>query len=97
MSGGFCILNELYRIVEERLREMPEDSYTVRLARGGVEAVARKVGEEAVEALIEGIAGNRERLAEEAVDLLYHLIVMLALKGVTPGDIERVITARMRG
>ncbi|MCE4616806.1 MAG: phosphoribosyl-ATP diphosphatase [Aeropyrum sp.] len=96
MDGGFCVLNELYRIVEERLRDMPEGSYTASLAREGVPAVSRKLGEEAVETIVEALSGSRERLAEEAVDLLYHLAVLLAMRGVTPSDIEEVVRSRMR-
>ncbi len=96
MDGGFCVLNELYRIVEERLRDMPEGSYTASLAREGVPAVSRKLGEEAVETIVEALSGSRARLAEEAVDLLYHLAVLLAMRGVTPSDIEEVVRSRMR-
>lgn len=96
MSGGFCVLNEVYEIVIERLREMPEGSYTARLARGGVELASRKLGEEAIEVIVEALRGDRGRLAEEACDLLYHLLVVLALKGVGPREVERVLRARMR-
>ncbi|MCE4610833.1 MAG: phosphoribosyl-ATP diphosphatase [Desulfurococcales archaeon] len=97
MNSGFCVLNEVYEIVLERLKEMPEGSYTARLARGGVEFASRKLGEEAVEVIVEALRGGSEDLAEEAGDLLYHLLVVLALRGVGPRDVERVLRARMKG
>ena len=89
------MLNEVYGIIVDRLAKRPEGSYTALLASGGVEAVARKVGEEALEVIIEALRGSRERLVEEAADLLYHLLVLLAMSGLGPGDLERVMRERM--
>lgn len=92
---GFCILDELYSTIIDRLERRPEGSYTWSTASKGVEYVARKVGEEAVETILEAVKGDRERLAEEAVDLVYHLLLLLAMSGITPDDVERVVRGRM--
>lgn len=89
-----CFLEELERVVEERLRERPEGSYTAAIAEKGLGFAARKLGEEAVETLVEALAGPRERLAEEAADLLYHLIVLLRLRGVSLSDVVAVLEER---
>ncbi|GAB6148045.1 phosphoribosyl-ATP diphosphatase [Stetteria hydrogenophila] len=95
MSLGF--LDELYRVVLERVREKPPGSYTARLAEAGVEAAARKLGEEAIETMIEALRGDREGVVREAADLLYHLTVLLALVGVEPSAVARELEARRRG
>ncbi len=71
-----------------------EDSYTARLLASGLNKVAQKVGEEAVETVIEALGNNRERLLEETADLLYHLLVLLAAKEVKLEEVEAVLQAR---
>ncbi len=93
---GFGVLDELYGIIVERLESRPEESYTWRIASRGRGYVARKVGEEAVEVVVEAVDGKRDRLVEETVDLLYHLLVLLAMMGVTPEEVEREIRGRMK-
>ena len=89
------MLERLEEIVDQRLRDRPPGSYTARLAEGGLPLVARKVGEEAVETLVEALGGSRERLVEEAADLLYHLIVMLRLRGVSVREVLGELGRRM--
>jgi phosphoribosyl-ATP pyrophosphohydrolase len=89
-----CFLVELERVIEERLRERPEGSYTARIAERGVGYAARKLGEEAVETVVEALAGSRERLVEEAADLVYHLIVLLRLRGASLEDVVAVLEER---
>jgi len=91
-----CIVEELYGIVEERLRGRPEGSYTVKLADKGKPFIARKLGEEAVEAIVAALSEDPERLAEEAMDLIYHLVVLLAVSGVKLDDLRRVYVERRR-
>ncbi|MBQ7572047.1 MAG: bifunctional phosphoribosyl-AMP cyclohydrolase/phosphoribosyl-ATP diphosphatase HisIE [Bacteroidaceae bacterium] len=74
-------LSELSDFIEKRRREMPEGSYTTKLFSQGINKMAQKVGEEALETVIEATNGTNEQLIYEASDLLYHLIVMLASKG----------------
>jgi phosphoribosyl-AMP cyclohydrolase / phosphoribosyl-ATP pyrophosphohydrolase len=73
---------------------MPEGSYTATLLRGGTERVAQKVGEEAVEVVVAALQG--ERLAEEAADLIYHLLVLLEERGVGVGEVAGVLRDRRR-
>lgn len=97
MSPSESILQRLFAVIEERRDHPPEKSYTTSLFRGGVAKIASKVTEEAAEvneaAAEEGEAGQHH-LAEEAADLLYHLLVMLAHRGVTLKDVEAVLAGR---
>ncbi|MEO0397930.1 MAG: phosphoribosyl-ATP diphosphatase [Pseudomonadota bacterium] len=72
----------------------PDTSYTARLLSEGPERCAKKFGEEAVEAVIAGVAGDKAALAEETADVLYHLSVFLTACDVAPGDIAAVLAAR---
>lgn len=80
-------LDRLWATIEARRGADPATSWTARLLAQGPEAAARKFGEEAVEALIEGVRGDPERLAAEAADVLYHLLVLLAARGVPLGAV----------
>lgn len=73
---------------------MPEGSYTSKLFTRGVNKIAQKVGEEAVETVIEAVAGNREAMIYEASDLVYHLLVLLEATGCSIADLERELSAR---
>jgi len=75
-------LADLERIVAERGRSGDPQSWTAKLFAGGQERAAKKLGEEAVEAVIAAMQGDRDRLASESADLLYHLLVVLAVAGV---------------
>lgn len=66
----------------------PETSWTAKLLAKGPEKCAEKFGEEAVEAIIEAVKGDRDKLTSEAADVLYHLLVMLAARGLTLADVE---------
>jgi phosphoribosyl-ATP pyrophosphohydrolase/phosphoribosyl-AMP cyclohydrolase len=87
-------LKYLQDFIKCRHREMPEKSYTTSLFNSGVGRMAQKVGEEAVETVIEAIAGNDERMLYEASDLLYHLIVLLTSKGYRIEDLARELKKR---
>lgn len=88
------VLDELYRVIESRRGGDPTTSYTAELFEGGVEAVARKVGEEAVETVIAGLSGTDDRLAAESADLLYHLLVLWAARGLTPEAVWGALSKR---
>ncbi len=75
-----AFLSELQDFIDKRREEMPEGSYTTSLFRDGLNRMAQKVGEEALEAVIEAVSGNDERLLYEASDMFYHLIVLLSSK-----------------
>lgn len=98
---GFYDLEPLWRTIEERLATGGEGSYTARLASGGAAAVSRKIIEEAAETAeaalnLEAGRGGAERLAEEAADVLYHLLVLLAERGVEPERVLEELAARRR-
>lgn len=87
-------LKELQDFIDKRHEEMPEKSYTTSLFKSGVNKMAQKVGEEAVETVIEACNGTDERLIYEGADLLYHLIVLLTSKGYRIEDLARELKER---
>ncbi len=91
-DDGSGVLEELFALVQDRQREMPEGSYTARLLGEGVGRIAQKVIEEAGETAIAAAQGETDRLPEEAADLLYHLLVLLAASDATP----KQVWARLR-
>ena len=87
-------LKELQDFIDRRRQEMPEKSYTTSLFNSGVNKMAQKVGEEAVETILEACNGTDERLIYEGADLLYHLIVLLTYKGYRSEDLARELKER---
>ena len=80
-TNPLLFLSELQDFIEERHRQMPEGSYTTSLFKDGLNRMAQKVGEEALELVIEAVNGTDERMVYEGSDMLYHLIVLLTSKG----------------
>lgn len=80
-------LRTLEQIIEARIRTADEQSYTARLAAAGSLAVAQKLGEEGVETALAAVAETPERLVAEAADLIYHLLVLLELRGLKLADV----------
>lgn len=91
-NEGF--IRKLQEVIQQRHRDMPEGSYTTYLFNKGTNKIAQKVGEEAVETVIEAIDGNRERYLYEASDLIYHLLVLNEQMGFTIKDIEEELASR---
>lgn len=89
-------IRRLSQVVQSRHRDMPEGSYTTRLFIKGVKKIAQKVGEEAVESVVEAVDGNRDRFIYESSDLMYHLLVLMEQMGVTLADMERELSLRHR-
>jgi phosphoribosyl-ATP pyrophosphohydrolase/phosphoribosyl-AMP cyclohydrolase len=89
-----CFAPELWRTIASRAQERPSGSYTAELLNAGVGAVARKVGEEGVEVAVAALDESDERVLEEAADLLYHLYVLLAARGLDPAQVEDVLARR---
>ena len=87
-------LSELQDFIEKRHEEMPEGSYTTSLFRDGLNRMAQKVGEEALEAVIEAVNGTNDRLIYEASDMFYHLIVLLTAKGLRIEDVVSELESR---
>ena len=90
-------LKFLQDFIEQRRQEMPEGSYTTSLFNKGVNRMAQKVGEEAVETVIEATNGTEEGFIYEASDLVYHLIVLLTSKGLRLEDLARELKKRHKG
>jgi phosphoribosyl-ATP pyrophosphohydrolase len=90
------VMDQLYRIIDSRLKEMPEGSYTASLAKRGKGYVARKVGEEAVEVVVASLTEGTERVISETADLIYHLLVLMALEGVKPEEVYEELRRRMK-
>ena len=88
------VLERLFATVEARRGADPDSSYTARLLARGPAAVAKKVGEEAVETVLEAALGRPDRLAAESADLLYHLLVLWAACGVRPEEVWAALAAR---
>lgn len=87
-------LERLWRVIETRRGADPDTSYTAKLLARGNAKVAQKFGEEAVEAVIEGVRGDRIALIGESADVLYHLFVLWAALGVSPDEIAGELTRR---
>ncbi len=90
---GAC-LDRLFKVIESRRGADPETSHTAKLLQRGTKRIAQKGGEEAVEAVIEAIRGNRQKLVAESADLIYHMLVMWADAGVNPADVWAELTRR---
>lgn len=87
-------LADLERVVSERGRSGDPQSWTARLFAGGQEKAAKKLGEEAVETVIAAMQGERERIAAESADLLYHLLVVLSIAEVPLADVMAELERR---
>jgi phosphoribosyl-ATP pyrophosphohydrolase len=88
------ILEQLYRVILSRRGADPAQSNTARLLVKGKEKIAQKLGEEAVETLIEGVKGDRKGVVSESADLLYHLLVLWAALDVKPAEVWDALRAR---
>jgi len=93
-TGTLEFLNELQAIIHSRHEQMPQNSYTTKLFREGVNRIAQKVGEEAVELVIEAKDSNQELFLNEAADLVYHLMVLLEFKQTSLKDVAEVLRKR---
>ena len=91
-----CFAPALWRTIAQRALERPAGSYTTELLDGGVGACARKVGEEAVELSVAALDESDERVVEEAADLVYHLYVLLAARGLDIAAVEDELARRAR-
>ena len=87
-------IRKLQSVIQQRHKDMPEGSYTTHLFNKGVNKIAQKVGEEAVETVIEAVDDNKERYLYEASDLIYHLLVLNEQMGFSLEDIERELVSR---
>ncbi len=88
------VLDDLFATIQSRKGADPDTSWTAKLLAQGPAKAAEKFGEEAIEAIIEAVRGDRERLTAEAADALYHLLVMLAASDVTLDEVLRELARR---
>ncbi len=93
-SEGF--IRQLAKTIEDRHKEMPDGSYTTTLFNEGVAKIAQKVGEEAVETVIEALKGDKKRLIYEISDLVYHLLVLMENEKIPISDIEGELMRRKK-
>ena len=95
MAGELgSVLDRLWEIIQSRRGADPQTSYTARLFARGRAKIAQKLGEEAVEAVIEGVRDNPAALVGESADLLYHLLVLWAVAGVSPAEVAAELARR---
>ncbi len=87
-------LIQLQDIIDQRKAEMPEKSYTTKLFRKGINKIAQKLGEEAVELVIEAKDNDNDLLLNEAADLMYHMLVLLSAKGKRIEDVVEILKDR---
>ena len=86
-TSGVEVLDRLARAIESRRNASPEHSHTAKLLSRGTKRIAQKLGEEAVETVIEAVRGRRDKLIQESADLLYHLMVLWADARVAPSEV----------
>jgi phosphoribosyl-ATP pyrophosphohydrolase/phosphoribosyl-AMP cyclohydrolase len=93
-ANPLLFLTELQDFIGQRKEQMPEGSYTTKLFRDGVNKIAQKVGEEALETVIEATNGTKEQLVYEASDMIYHLLVLLTEKGLRIEQVAQELQQR---
>ncbi|MDP6706637.1 MAG: phosphoribosyl-ATP diphosphatase [Alphaproteobacteria bacterium] len=91
-----AVLDRLFEVIESRREANPKDSRTAKLFQQGVTKVSQKVGEEATETVVAALVESDERLVSECADLIYHLMVLLAIRGVRPEAVYAELGARAR-
>ena len=91
---GPGVMEDLFSVIQDRKREMPEGSYTAQLLKEGVDRISQKVIEEAGEAAIAGVKGDKEHLVRELGDLFYHVLVLLSASGARPEDVWQELCQR---
>lgn len=89
------IIQQLFHIIQERQAQPKEGSYTNHLLNTGEDLILKKIGEEGVEVILAAKAPGNERLLSELADLTYHMLVLLASRGLTPEDLEEVLASRL--
>jgi len=94
MAIDGTVLDRLYAVILSRRGGDPAASYTAKLFSQGAAKIAQKLGEEAVETVIEGVRGNAEGVVAESADLLYHLLALWAATGVAPAEVWRALESR---
>ena len=97
VAPDLSFLAGLERLIQEREVQRPKDSYTTKLFEAGVKRIAQKVGEEGVETALAATSGDKEELANESADLLYHLLVLLRARNLSLADVVETLKSRHGG
>ena len=87
-------INKLYKIIQDRKLKMPKDSYVASLFREGRDRIIQKVGEEATETVIAAKNESKKRIISEVTDLLFNLLILLAIFDITFSDVEKELESR---
>ena len=87
-------IEELYTVIEERIKNKNKKSYTNKLFRLGPKVIAQKIGEETTELMIDYLKGSKKRTIEEAADVIYHLLILLKSKKITLKEINKELSKR---
>ena len=94
MTDKNNVLDRLYSVIETHKSTNPQTSYTAKLFSEGLPSIAKKVGEESVEIITAALVENEKQVIEESADLLYHLLVLWAKKGIKPDDVWEELNRR---
>ncbi len=89
-----AVLDDVFAVIRERQRQLPEGSYVTHLLQGGTDRIARKVGEEAIEVILAAMNTAPQELTAEVADLWFHCLVLLAQSGCTPDDVYQELARR---
>ena len=89
-------LNDLEDLISQRKSAIPEQSYTARLFKGGIDRILKKIGEEAGEVIIAAKNHDNQELANEAADLMFHLLILLHHEGLSINDVIKILESRNR-
>ena len=87
-------IEDLYKTIDKRVKNKTKNSYTNKLLKQGSKKIAQKFGEESIELIIDYLNGSKKRTIEEAVDVIYHLLVLLKSKKITMNDIHKELDKR---
>ncbi|MBM3712996.1 MAG: phosphoribosyl-ATP diphosphatase [Actinobacteria bacterium] len=93
---GDDILQELYRVIKERIKQKSDNSYTYALYKKGLEEILKKVGEESIEVVVSSKHQPKSRIIYEIADLIYHLMVLMVVKNITLNDIFNELKSRRK-
>ncbi|MBT8090635.1 MAG: phosphoribosyl-ATP diphosphatase [Gammaproteobacteria bacterium] len=93
-NSDIAFISKLESIVQERLKNPSDESYTAKLAAAGTKRIAQKLGEEGVELALAATSGDREEIMDEAADLVYHMLVLLANQDLSLADVAERLEAR---
>lgn len=90
------ILDDLYKLIKERIKTLPDNSYVAKLYKEGNDRILQKMGEESVEVLIAAMNKNKKRIVEEMADLYFMTLLVMTVKGISPEDVYKELKKRKK-